>query len=32
VHIHASQKDQRQVIDFYGREVISKMKVLRSVA
>jgi hypothetical protein len=32
VHIHAGQKDQRQVIDFYGREVISKMKVLRSVA
>ncbi len=32
VHIHTGQKDQRRVIDFYGREVIPKMKILRSVA
>lgn len=32
VHIHAGQKDQQRVIDFYGKEVLSKVKVLQSAA
>lgn len=32
VHIHSGQKDQQRVIDFYGKEVLPKMKALRNVA
>lgn len=32
VHIHAGQKDQQRVIDFYGKEVLPKIKALQSAA
>ncbi|HEY1800608.1 MAG TPA: TIGR03557 family F420-dependent LLM class oxidoreductase [Terriglobales bacterium] len=32
IHIHAGQKDQRQVVEFYGKQVLPKLRSTRSVA